>query len=88
MQTIKHLKRVSILGLTVCAGCSLQWMKKECRVVASESDEISLEKEGSSHLRLKHVQILFRHGARTPLHLTPGVDQVTFHRHYFLVHGA
>lgn len=75
MRALRYMKRFSLIGLSVCAGCSLKWMILDSRVLAvTEANNDS----SSESMRLKHVQILFRHGARTPLHLTPGIDQVLF----------
>jgi hypothetical protein len=43
--------------------------------VKDKDDEIAPE-PANLKLKLKHVQSLFRHGARTPLHLIPGIEQV------------
>ena len=34
------------------------------------------DKVKKSDLRLKQVQVIFRHGARTPIHLIPNVEEV------------
>ncbi|CAC5403070.1 ACP6 [Mytilus coruscus] len=62
--------------LLVCAGCSLKWMLLDSRVLAVENEIDNAN--SSERMRLKHVQILFRHGARTPLHMTPGIEQATY----------
>lgn len=47
-----------------------------------DDDDIKPEKVATkvkkSDLRLKQVQVIFRHGARTPIHLIPNVDEVSF----------
>ncbi|XP_076081900.1 lysophosphatidic acid phosphatase type 6-like isoform X1 [Mytilus galloprovincialis] len=76
MRALRYMKRFSLIGLSVCAGCSLKWMILDSRVLASVTE---VNNDSSSEtMRLKHVQILFRHGARTPLHLTPGIEQATY----------
>ncbi|XP_022308912.2 lysophosphatidic acid phosphatase type 6-like [Crassostrea virginica] len=36
------------------------------------------DKVKKSDLRLKQVQVIFRHGARTPIHLIPNVEEATY----------
>lgn len=52
---------------------------------AYDDDDVKPEKVATkvkkSDLRLKQVQIIFRHGARTPIHLIPNVDEVCFFLH-------
>lgn len=47
---------------------------------AYDDDDVKPEKVATkvkkSDLRLKQVQIIFRHGARTPIHLIPNVEEV------------
>lgn len=47
-----------------------------------DDDDIKPEKVATkvkkSDLRLKQVQVIFRHGARTPIHLIPNVEEVCF----------
>lgn len=76
MRTLRYMKRFSLFGLSVCAGCSLKWMLLDSRVLAVENEIDNAN--SSERMRLKHVQILFRHGARTPLHMTPGIEQATY----------
>ena len=83
MSILRRLKRFSIVGLSVCAGCTLKWMVTDNRVLAAVKDKDDVFDENAPEaepanlkLKLKHVQILFRHGARTPLHLMPGIEQV------------
>lgn len=49
---------------------------------AYDDDDVKPEKVATkvkkSDLRLKQVQIIFRHGARTPIHLIPNVEEVCF----------
>ena len=80
MSILRRLKRFSIVGLSVCAGCTLKWMVTDNRVLAAvkleDKDDENAPEPANLKLKLKHVQILFRHGARTPLHLMPGIKQV------------
>lgn len=49
---------------------------------AYDDDDVKPEKVATkvkkSDLRLKQVQIIFRHGARTPIHLIPNVEEATY----------
>lgn len=86
MSILRRSKRFSIVGLSVCAGCTLKWMVTDNRVLAAvkdKDDENALE-PANLKLKLKHVQILFRHGARTPLHLMPGIEQATYPANFLL----
>lgn len=85
MNIIRKLKRFSIIGLSVCAGCSVKWILIDGRVFAAEQNN-SISEENIPELRLKHVQIIFRHGARTPLHLTPGIEEAVYPADYLLRH--
>ncbi|XP_071115925.1 lysophosphatidic acid phosphatase type 6-like [Haliotis cracherodii] len=78
-----RLRRVSgYLGaVVVCGGCvartcltsGVSGETERSTQESGDSDEIS-----SRGLTLRQVQVFFRHGARTPIHLTPNVEQATY----------
>lgn len=66
---------MSVLGSVSVAFGSMMWSQK------TESDQVassctSSDADASSPYELKLVQVLFRHGARTPLKSIPDVMEV------------
>ena len=48
----------------------------QCQNVEIQDQSLN-QQESVAELTLKSVQVLFRHGARTPLRHLPGIDEVT-----------
>ncbi|XP_067659898.1 lysophosphatidic acid phosphatase type 6-like [Haliotis asinina] len=78
-----RLKRVTgYLGaVVVCGGC----VARTCLTDgASDNIDRSPQRSGDSEeisrrgLKLQQVQVFFRHGARTPIHLTPNIEQASY----------
>ena len=75
------LTAVGFVGATVCGGCTIRTIQNaHCeKTEASSTLSPSVQSAGpdTKNLKLKQVQIFFRHGARTPLHLIPKVEEVS-----------
>ncbi|XP_034041858.1 lysophosphatidic acid phosphatase type 6 isoform X2 [Thalassophryne amazonica] len=67
--------KAGILGSVTVAFGSFLWSKKKARFTQVSSSCPSVDTNPSSPYELKLVQVLFRHGARTPLKTIPDVIQ-------------
>ena len=79
MNYYKILKYSSVIGGTVCGIFVLRsqdlkplFKNVSCENEATKSNDTSSEPA----LKLKMVQLFYRHGARTPLHTIPNVNEV------------
>ena len=73
------LKHTSIIAGSVCGVLTIKnYIVKENikRVHCEDSATKTKDTDAESKLKLKQVQLFFRHGARTPLHTIPNVDEV------------
>lgn len=66
--------KVGVLG--PMAFGSMLWSKKKTESDQGASSCTSADTNSSSNYELKMVQVLFRHGARTPLKSIPDVIEV------------
>ncbi|XP_048750038.2 lysophosphatidic acid phosphatase type 6-like [Ostrea edulis] len=73
--TTKKLMVISVGGLTGVLGA---WAYSRSDDNEDPKSSKLTTKVNKSDLRLKQVQVIFRHGARTPIHLIPGVEEVTY----------
>lgn len=75
-----------VIGATVCGVCLTKTCTKSNRLIGSVAAESAGETPSASAssneklagLTLKQVHVYFRHGARTPLHVIPGLEEVRF----------
>lgn len=65
-----------VLGSLSMAFGSMLWSQKKTESEQVASSCTSTDKNQSSSYELKMVQVLFRHGARTPLNSIPDVMEV------------
>ncbi|KAF3694768.1 Lysophosphatidic acid phosphatase type 6 [Channa argus] len=68
--------KASVLGSVSMAFGSMLWSQKKTELDQDTSSCTSADTNSSSPYELKLVQVLFRHGARTPLKSIPDVMQV------------
>ena len=81
MSQYKILRNSTIISGSICGILALKQSlifdnirRTECETSVTKTDDI----EKQSSLKLKQVQLFYRHGARTPLHTIPNVDEVSF----------
>ena len=79
MSKYKIFRNSAIISGSICGILALkqslifdQIKRIECESSATKTDD----REVQSGLKLKQVQLFYRHGARTPLHTTPNVEEV------------
>ncbi|ESO98462.1 hypothetical protein LOTGIDRAFT_174271 [Lottia gigantea] len=78
MSWTRFLKVSSGIGATVA---TFSVGRKDLYLLAeSEGEEVarSGQIDPLSNMQLKHVQVYFRHGARTPIHIIPVLGEVTY----------
>ncbi|KAK7489974.1 hypothetical protein BaRGS_00018839 [Batillaria attramentaria] len=71
-----------VIGASICGAC----LAKTCsrsdwilgRVSAEADDPRATVTHSMSGLKLRQVQVFFRHGARTPLNTTHGIEEVAY----------
>ncbi|KAL8568325.1 hypothetical protein ACOMHN_040898 [Nucella lapillus] len=82
----KTFKISGIVGTALCGVCLAKTCTKlvnnhngaVCQAESSSAGEQSEKSQNMKGLTLKQVHVYFRHGARTPLHLIPGVEEVAY----------
>ncbi|KAK6178514.1 hypothetical protein SNE40_013292 [Patella caerulea] len=71
-----------ISGAIATSSGICYFLKKHFNCVrASEFDNANNDNaglNGQSELKLKHIQVYFRHGARTPIHVIPSLGEVSY----------
>ncbi|KAK7096333.1 lysophosphatidic acid phosphatase type 6-like [Littorina saxatilis] len=86
----RAFRYTGFIGSTVCGVCLAKTCAKSYNIVgtvsaeAAESDSQSQggteDQDRLAGLKLRQVHVYFRHGARTPLHVIPGVEEATYTR--------
>lgn len=82
------LKHTSIIAGSVCGVLTIKnFIVKENikHVHCEDSATKTKDTDAESKLKLKQVQLFFRHGARTPLHTIPNVDEAKYEENILLV---
>lgn len=84
LKMIRTIRFTGFIGGAICGVCLAKVSAKadldSATVSPMESDELTPTADSAiqiPQLKLKQVQVFFRHGARTPLHLTPGIEEVS-----------
>ena len=87
MKWNRAVRLSGFLGATVCGVCLAKTCLKSDGIFesvgAQSENPVQIEGEQKSKLTdltLKQVHVYFRHGARTPIHVTPGLEEVSFSR--------
>ncbi|XP_076439265.1 lysophosphatidic acid phosphatase type 6-like [Babylonia areolata] len=80
----KALKITGFVGATVCGGCLANAYIKSNSTVDSERAMTENETPPTKAMTLKQVHVYFRHGARTPIHVIPGLEEVTYSKDFVL----
>ncbi|PVD36224.1 hypothetical protein C0Q70_03200 [Pomacea canaliculata] len=82
---IRTIRFTGFIGGAICGVCLAKVSAKadldSATVSPMESDKLTPTADSAiqiPQLKLKQVQVFFRHGARTPLHLTPGIEEVSY----------
>ena len=79
MRTRNLLTKAGVLGSVSMAFGSMLWSHKKTEPTQTDSGSAPSCKEPHFPYELKLVQVLFRHGARTPLKSIPGIMEVRDH---------
>ena len=79
MSKYKMLRYSAVISGSICGIFALkqklvidQIKRIECETSATKTGDNEIQ----SGLKLKQVQLYYRHGARTPLHTIPNVEEV------------
>ncbi|KAK3580543.1 hypothetical protein CHS0354_009499 [Potamilus streckersoni] len=76
-------KLLGLFGLSVCGGCVIRVILNSKHILAEEKAKPHDKIEELRELKLKQAQVIFRHGARTPIAVIPDISQANYTKDQF-----